>query len=78
MSILKGKSVSFNENFLIVELSDGRIIQTPLNWYKEFSNATIATLKNWHFICQNTGIEWEELDLQLSIVSMLSVEQKTA
>ena len=33
MNTLKGKIVSFNNNYLNVELEDGRIISTPLDWY---------------------------------------------
>lgn len=71
MNGLKGKSVHFNDNHLIVELEDNRIILTPLDWYPELKQATIEQLKNYRFICRKTGIEWIELDYQLSIESML-------
>ena len=72
MNTLKGKKVSFDDSYLNVELSDGRIISTPLKWYPELSKATVKQLKNYSFICRNTGIEWEELDYQLSIESMMA------
>lgn len=71
MNTLRAKNVKFDEFYLSVELNDGRIISTPLNWYKEFEGATIGQMKNWHFICDKTGIEWESLDLQLSIDGMI-------
>ena len=72
MSILvKGKRITFNDRYLNVELEDGRIISTPLDWYPELKEATLEQLKNYHFICKGTGIEWEDLDCQLSIESML-------
>lgn len=74
MPILRAKNVSFDENYLSVTLEDGRIISTPLKWYKELENASIKELKNWHFICDNTGIEWENLDCQLSVISMLDIK----
>lgn len=71
MNTLKGKKVTINESHLNVELTDGRIISTPLKWYPTLANATLKQLKNYSFICKNTGIEWEDLDYQLSIESML-------
>ena len=36
MSILiKGKTVHFDDRYLHVELEDGRIILTPMSWYKD-------------------------------------------
>ena len=78
MNILKAKKVAFDENYLIVTLEDERIISTPLKWYKELENAKIKELKNWRFICDNTGIEWEELDCHLSIESMLKGNVRVA
>ena len=78
MSILKAKNVSFDEHYLIVTLEDERIISTPLKWYKELENAKLKELKNWHFICDNTGIEWENLDCHLSIEAMLKTHTEVA
>ena len=72
MSILiKAKSVGFENGYLVVLLQDERIIQTPLKWYKELKDAPLAELEKWHFICDGTGIEWENLNCHLSVESML-------
>jgi hypothetical protein len=76
--LIKGKEVHFDENYLHVTLDDGRIISTPMAWYPQLQRASIQTLKNYRFICQNTGIEWEELDYHLSIESMLYKEASAA
>lgn len=79
MNSLKGKSVHIDEKYLHVELSDGRIISTPVKWYPELLNSTIAQLCDYKFICDGTGIEWQGIDYHLSIESMLlSSEQQTA
>lgn len=81
MSILvKGKAVHFDDRYLQVELEDGRVILTPMLWYKELQQATLKQLSNYQFICHNTGIEWAELDYHLSIESMLQsqVEKQAA
>ena len=72
MSIsIKGKSVHFDQRYLHVELEDGRIILTPISWYKELQQASPEQLGRYQFICHGTGIEWPELDYHLSIESML-------
>jgi len=68
---LKGKAVHFDDRYLHVELEDGRVISTPMDWYPELQTATLKQLSQYEFICRKTGIEWEDLDYQLSIESML-------
>jgi len=69
--LIKGKSVHFDDRYLSVELEDGRVILTPMAWYKELESATFKQLNSYRFICQNTGVEWADLDYHLSIESML-------
>lgn len=69
--LIKGKDVHFDDVYLHVKLDDDRIISTPMSWYKPLQGATLEQLKNYHFICMDTGIEWEELDYHLNIESML-------
>lgn len=73
---LTGKSVHIDDRYLHVELSDGRVISTPLEWYPELERAPIAEFKKYHFICDGTGIEWEALDYHLSIEAMLSTDSR--
>jgi hypothetical protein len=72
MNFLKGKAVNVDERYLHVELKDGRMISTPISWYPELKNFTLAQLANYRFICRGTGIEWPELDYHLSIEAMLT------
>lgn len=75
-SSIKGKSVHFDERYLHVELMDGRIISTPLDWYPELQNATLFQLRSYRFICHGTGIEWPDMDYHLSIEAMLVTSSK--
>ncbi|MFZ2726193.1 MAG: DUF2442 domain-containing protein [Methylococcaceae bacterium] len=79
-TLIKGKSIHFDDRYLHVELEDERIISTPISWYKELQNATFAQLKNYRLICQGTGIEWVDIDYHLSIESMLlmQIQKKVA
>jgi len=71
MNILAGNSIHFDDRYLHVELTDGRIISTPIQWYPELQKASIEQLRKYQFVCHGTGIEWSELDYHLSIEAML-------
>jgi len=75
---IQAKEVHFDDEYLHVYLEDGRIISTPLAWYEPLQRASLKSLKNYKLICRKTGIEWEELDYQLSIESMLYLHKKAA
>ena len=71
MNSFAGNKLHFSDDYLTVELKDGRVISTPMDWYPELKKATLEQISRYQFICDNTGIEWEELDYHLSIESML-------
>ena len=78
-TLIRGKAVHFDDRHLNVELEDGRIISTPMEWYRELQAASFSQLTHYQFICRGTGIEWPDLDYQLNIENMLlavSVEQR--
>lgn len=70
-TLITGKAIRIDQQYLHVDLADGRIISTPLHWYRELQNADEACRTDYRFICGGTGIEWPQLDYQLSIESML-------
>jgi hypothetical protein len=69
-----GKAIHFDNRYLHVELEDGRIISTPMAWYRELQSATLREFCNYVLICRGTGIEWPDLDYHLSIESMLAFD----
>ncbi|WP_457743565.1 DUF2442 domain-containing protein [Sulfurimonas sp.] len=75
-ALIKGKEVHFDDEYLHVKLEDGRIISTPMEWYKPLKEASISQLKEYKFICMSIGIEWENIDYHLNIESMLEVSLK--
>ena len=79
-TLTKGKTLSFDDQYLHVELDDGSIISTPMIWYEELQHATIAQILNYRLICANIGIEWPDPDYHLSIESMMAIaiEQRAA
>jgi len=77
MNSFKGKTVHFDDKYLHVELEDGRIISTPMEWYPELRKASLNQLSNYSFICRGTGVEWPDLDYHLGIEAMLSERSGT-
>jgi hypothetical protein len=77
MTSFKGKSVHFDDKYLHVELEDGRIISTPMDWYPELRKASLTQLGNYSFICRGTGVEWPDLDYHLSVEAMLAERRGT-
>jgi hypothetical protein len=78
--MFKCKDIRLDRQYLHVELEDGRIISTPLNWYPALLPTTEKQRKNYRFIAGKTMIEWPDLDLHLDIEEMLNVnrEEKAA
>ncbi|OQY57619.1 MAG: hypothetical protein B6245_16130 [Desulfobacteraceae bacterium 4572_88] len=60
MNTFRGKTVYSDAQHLHVELEDGRVISTPMEWYEDLQKASPDQLSDYQFICQNTGIEWSE------------------
>lgn len=63
--------VSFTEDSLIVDLSDGRTITLPLAWYPRLTHATYKERENWRVIGRGEGIHWPELDEDISIENII-------
>jgi hypothetical protein len=51
---------------LVVELSDGRSISVPLEFYPTLLGASAGARRKWRLLGGGIGIEWPDLDLQLS------------
>jgi len=67
----RGMSLTVTEDFLTVELKDGRVISTPLMWYPQLYRASPADLAVWEWHGDGEGICWPLLDEDLSIKGML-------
>ncbi|MCL4828902.1 MAG: DUF2442 domain-containing protein [Caldilinea sp.] len=61
--------VQVTEDELIVELTDGRVIATPLLWFPRLSYGTVAERSN--FIVAQRSIHWPELDEDIGIETLL-------
>jgi hypothetical protein len=65
------KSVKIDENSIVVDLMDGRVISVPLAWCPVLLDATKEQLMNWVIAGGGYGIHWPELDEDLSTEGFL-------
>lgn len=65
------KNVSTNEDYLTVELLDGRVISVPLVWYPRLLNATSTQRANWTLCAGGFGIHWPDIEEDLSTEGLL-------
>ena len=68
----KIKSIRVNEDEIIAQLLDGRIISVPLAWSWRLSEATEEQRKNYEFIGDGIGVHWPDIDEDLSAQGMLT------
>jgi len=63
--------VQFTRDTLSVALMDGRTITVPLAWYPRLQSATKAQRKNWQIAGGGYGINWPDIDEDLSTEGLL-------
>ena len=63
--------VRFSDDMLHVNLSDGREVSVPLEWFPRLRDATPKQRKNWRLIGRGIGIHWEDVDEDISVASLL-------
>jgi hypothetical protein len=66
---LRPRAVEFTASELVVTLTDGRKIATPLDWYPRLKQASAQQRANFELMPM--GIHWPDLDEDLGIVGML-------
>jgi len=63
--------IGFSDTHLLAFLEDERIVSTPLAWYPSLMKLSIAELHSYRLIGHGRGLEWESIDLQLSLEGMM-------
>lgn len=75
-------NASVSNDALTVDLSDGRTISVPLEWYPRLMHATVEERKKWRLIGDGRGIHWSDLDEDISVENLLqgqpSAESQTS
>ncbi len=72
MALPDAINVLVTEDTLSVELSDGRTISVPIEWYPRLVHGTPEERSNWRLIGRGQGIHWEELDEDISVEGLLA------
>ena len=66
------QNVMITDETLSVDLSDGRTISVPLEWYPRLLHGTSAERNSWRLIGRGQGIHWEDLDEDISVDGLIS------
>ncbi|NEQ96159.1 MAG: DUF2442 domain-containing protein [Cyanothece sp. SIO2G6] len=65
------KLVTVTDEFLTVDLIDGRVISAPLTWYPRLLNASQSERDNWRLTGGKNGVHWPDLDEDISIRNLI-------
>ena len=65
-------SIDVSDDTLAVDLSDGRTIAVPVDWFPRLVHATQPERSNWRFIGTGEGIHWPDLDEDISVEALLA------
>lgn len=68
--------VWFDDSRVYVELNDGRVIGSPLNWFPRLQQATPEQRSHFELMAGGYGIHWEELDEDLTAEGFLTYSRK--
>ncbi len=66
------ENVRVTKDTLSVDLSDGRTISAPLDWFPRLVYATAKERNNWRLIGRGHGIHWEDIDEDISVEGLLA------
>lgn len=67
---MKAHSVSFDDDQMWVELSDGRTVGIPLAWFPRLLHATHEQRQTCRI--SGRGLHWEALDEDISVAGLLA------
>jgi hypothetical protein len=63
--------VRFDSAHLFLDLSDGRAVQFPLNWFPVLQAATPAEREHFAISMDHEQLFWPELDEDMSVAALL-------
>jgi hypothetical protein len=66
------RRVECSDDTLTVELSDGRTLSVPLDWYPRLLHGTPEERQDWELIGEGDGIHWPDLDEDISVEGLLA------
>lgn len=64
------QSLRFTDDYIWINLTDGRILGMPVNWFPWLESATEAQRQNFELL--GDSVYWEDLDESIDLVAMLT------
>jgi hypothetical protein len=64
--------VNVDDQTLTVQLSDGRSLAVPLNWYPRLLHASERERGNWLMLGDGYAIEWPDIDEHIGVEGLLA------
>ncbi len=64
--------VKVTSETLSISLDDGRLISIPISWYPRLLHATDVERNNYRLIGNGAGINWPDLDEDISVQGLIS------
>jgi hypothetical protein len=68
---IKAQKAWVENEWICIRLDDDREIRFPAAKNRRLAKATAEQLANVELICNGTGLHWEELDEDLSVMGIL-------
>ncbi|MFQ5712999.1 MAG: DUF2442 domain-containing protein [Candidatus Scalinduaceae bacterium] len=72
IEVPRAENVKLTKDALIVDLSDGRTISVPLEWFPRLVHASSRERNNWRLISRGHGIHWEDIDEDISVEGLVA------
>jgi hypothetical protein len=69
-TLVRARSVTFDDDSMQVQLSDGRALSVPIAWFPRLLHATPAQRAN--YTISTRGLHWEDLDEDISVDGLLA------
>ena len=70
--MLSAVAVELQDERLVVELSDGRSVTVPLDWYPRLVHASESERQNWRMLGDGYAIEWPDVDEHIGVEGLLA------
>jgi hypothetical protein len=69
---VRARGVRIAVDALVVELTDGRTLTVPLDWFPRLARASPAARDAWVLLGDGEGVHWPDADEDLSVAGLLA------
>lgn len=66
------QGVRVTPDTLEVDLTDGRTLSVPLQWFPRLAHGAVSETRNWRLIGRGEGIHWPDLDEDIDVDGLLA------